>query len=165
MATMKRIPQRPSRPSTPAAGLLLRRKMQRDSVSSSCRHVHRATLGDCVSTSFAARDRQAATVTSPSYFLPEVTCKKHTSLTSTTTHSTGDSADKKTSTCDSEQSAINPTPSASCASSSSDPAVYTEEEMERRRNLEKCLTWVHSLPDKFSSMHIVQQTVFAASDS
>lgn len=163
---MKRIPQRPSRPSTPAAGLLLRRKMQRDSVSSSCRHVHRATLGDCVSTSFAVRrDRQAATVTSPSYFLPEVTCKKHTSLTSTTTHSTGDSADKKTSTCDSEQSAINPTPSASCASSSSDPAVYTEEEMERRRNLEKCLTWVHSLPDKFSSMHIVQQTVFAASDS
>ena len=38
----------------------------------------------------------------------------------------------------------------------------SEEEMDRRRNIEKCMNWIEKLPAKFSSMHIAQERAAAA---
>ena len=37
-----------------------------------------------------------------------------------------------------------------------------EEQQDRRHSKEKCVKWLEGLPGKFSGMHIVQQTVYAA---
>lgn len=86
------------------------------------------------------------------------------SVTTNTTASGSSGHEKKpVSVCDSGQSVV-VTAGAQSSDSAESDSNLSEEELERRRNIEKCLSWIHSLPPKFSSMHIVQQIQTVYSD-
>ncbi|XP_005091485.1 uncharacterized protein LOC101855620 [Aplysia californica] len=42
--------------------------------------------------------------------------------------------------------------------------ALTEEELEKRRNIEKCMNWIEKLPAKFSGMHIAQERAPVTND-